>query len=54
MATVDDYIAGFDGEQKALMEHLHEMLTGEFDLEPKLRYGIPFIFVKAGFAISTL
>jgi hypothetical protein len=47
MATLADYIAGFDGEQKVLMEHLHEMLTSEFVLEPKLRYGIPFYFRKS-------
>lgn len=47
MATLADYIAGLAGGQRVLMEHLHEMLTVEFDLEPKLRYGIPFYFRKS-------
>lgn len=47
MSTVVDYIAGLAGVQKALMEQLHLMLTEEFDLEPKLRYGIPFYFRRS-------
>lgn len=47
MDSVADYIADFTGRQKDLMEHLHKMLTIEFDLEPKLRYGIPFYYKKS-------
>ncbi len=47
MDSAADYIAGLAGRQKDLMEHLHEMLTVEFNLEPKLRYGIPFYYKKS-------
>ncbi len=47
MDSVADYIADLTGRQKDLMEHLHKMLTIEFDLEPKLRYGIPFYYKKS-------
>lgn len=41
---VEDYIYQLEGQQKEIMQILHDLFTLEFNLEAKIRYKIPFYF----------
>ena len=41
MKTVEDFILGLDGQQKAIVSFLHQRLTNKHDLIPKIRFKIP-------------
>ncbi len=47
MTDVEEYISGFEGEQKAMMEFFHQLLKTELNLLDKIRYQIPFYFRKS-------
>ena len=47
MKTVEHFVLGYDGEQKAIISYLHHLLTVEHDLIPKIRYNIPFYYRKS-------
>ncbi|WP_420317794.1 DUF1801 domain-containing protein [Ekhidna sp.] len=42
--TVEDFILGLDGQQKAIVSFLHQRLTSQHDLIPKIRFKIPMYF----------
>ncbi len=44
MVEVEDFIYQHEGELQALLLHLHEWLTLELGLSPKMRYRIPFYY----------
>ncbi|MEP0984851.1 hypothetical protein [Ekhidna sp.] len=46
MKTVEDIILGLDGQQKAIVSFLHNRMTNEHDLIPKIRFNIPMYFRK--------
>lgn len=46
MKTVEDFILGLDGQQKAIVSYLHNRLTNDHDLIPKIRFKIPMYFRK--------
>lgn len=41
---VEKYIYGFEGEQRQIIQHLHEMMVGQYSLKDKLRWKVPFYF----------
>ncbi len=41
---VEDYIYQLEGQQKKIMQFLHEILTNEYGLESKIRFRIPFYY----------
>lgn len=47
MVTVDDFIQRHEGEDRKILNFLHELLAGELELEPKVRYKIPFYYHKS-------
>ncbi len=47
MTDVEDYIAGIEGEQKAIMEFFHRLLKTELNLMDKIRFKIPFYYQKS-------
>lgn len=44
MNSVEDYIFNQEPELSELLQFLHLMLVGDFGLQPKLRFKIPFYF----------
>lgn len=46
MNTVEDFIFGREGKHREIMSHLHFLLTETYNLEPKLKFGIPFYYRK--------
>ena len=42
MNRVEDFIIGYEGDQKHIMNFFHSLLTEEFNLIPKLQYNLPF------------
>jgi hypothetical protein len=46
MNAVNDFIFGREGKQLEIMNHLHYLLTETYNLEPKLKFGIPFYYRK--------
>ncbi len=42
--VVEDYIYQLEGQQKEVMQFLHDILTIEYGLNAKIRYKIPFYF----------
>jgi len=44
MSLVEDYISTLEGAQFEIANHLHNMFTNEFNLQPKIKYKIPFYF----------
>lgn len=47
MTDVEEYIAGFEADQKAIMEFFHLLLKTELNLLGKIRYQIPFYYQKS-------
>lgn len=47
MTEVDFFIADFSGEQKQLLQHFHNLLSKECELEEKIRFKIPFYFGRS-------
>jgi hypothetical protein len=47
MLEAENFIRQFEGKQCEVMLHLHALLTETFDLEPKMRYGLPFYYRKS-------
>jgi len=46
MKTVEDFILGLDGQQKAIVSFLDEHLRENHDLRSKINYKIPFYYHK--------
>ncbi|WP_425392783.1 DUF1801 domain-containing protein [Ekhidna sp.] len=46
MKTVENFILGLDGSQKAIVSILHQRLTEYHDLIPKIRFNIPMYYRK--------
>ena len=47
MKTVENFILGLDGQQKAIVSFFHQLLTEEYDLQDKIRFKIPFYYRKS-------
>jgi hypothetical protein len=47
MRSVEDLIDGYDVGQRELMGHLHKLLVLELDLQPRIRFNIPFYYRKS-------
>lgn len=47
MTEVEAFIAGHDGEQRKILNHLHVLLAHELGLMPTIRYKIPFYDYKS-------
>jgi hypothetical protein len=47
MTRVEDFIYQFEGSQREVMLHFHELLTTECNLITKMRYKIPFFYGKS-------
>ena len=47
MNTVEDFINGYEGDQMQIMNFFHDLLTEEFNLEPRLQYNLPFYYRKS-------
>ena len=47
MATVEEFIYQYEANQRAVMLHLHHLLTKELNLIDKIRYKIPFYYGKS-------
>ncbi|MEQ8628220.1 DUF1801 domain-containing protein [Ekhidna sp.] len=45
--TVENFILGLDGQQKAIVSFLHQRLTNQHDLIPKIRFKIPMYYRKS-------
>ncbi|SNT19248.1 protein of unknown function (DU1801) [Ekhidna lutea] len=46
MSTIQHFILGLDGQQKAIVSYLHHMML-EYDLIGKIRFKIPMYFQKS-------
>lgn len=46
MSPVEDFIYRHEGSQLELLQYFHGLLSEEFNLEPKIRFGIPFYYRK--------
>ena len=47
MTDVEEYISGFEGDQKAIMEYFHRLLKTDLNLQDKIRFKIPFYYQKS-------
>ena len=47
MNPVENFIYEKEGKQRELLILLHEVLVNDFDLQPKIRYRIPFYYRKS-------
>ena len=47
MKTVEDFILGLDGQQKAIVSFLHQHLSAYHDLQSKINWNIPFYYRKS-------
>jgi len=47
MNPIEDFIYGYDGEQRDMLLYLHQWLHQQLDLDPKIRYKIPFYYKKS-------
>ncbi len=47
MEAVEDFIYRHEGQQRELLLQLHQVLTEELNLSPKIRYKIPFYFNRS-------
>lgn len=47
MKTIEDYILGLDGQQKAIVSFFHNRLTNYHDLHGKISYNIPVYYRKS-------
>ncbi len=47
MKTIEDFILGLDGQQKAIVSFLHDRLTNHHDLIGKISYNIPMYYRKS-------
>lgn len=45
--TVEDFMLGLDGQQKAIVSFLHHRLINDHNLIPKIRYNIPMYYRKS-------
>lgn len=45
--TVENFILGLDGQQKAIVSFWHQRLTNHHDLVPKIRFNIPMYYRKS-------
>lgn len=47
MSSIEDFIYEFDGDQQEILSYFHELLTTEYNLEPKIRFKLPFYYGKS-------
>jgi len=47
MTTVEDFILGLDGQQKAIVSFLHQHLIEQHDLQVKINWKIPTYYRKS-------
>lgn len=47
MGAVEDFIYQYEGLQREILLQLHQVLTEELNLSPKIRYKIPFYFNRS-------
>jgi len=47
MEAVEDFIYRHEGQQRELLLQLHQVLTEELNLSPKIRYKIPFYYNRS-------
>jgi len=47
MEAIFQFIDRYEGNQQELLQHLHNLLVSFPDIEPKLRYKIPFYYRKS-------
>jgi hypothetical protein len=47
MNQVEDFILGYEGDQRQIMNFFHNLLTQEYNLIPKLQYNLPFYYRKS-------
>ena len=46
MKTVENFILGLDGQQKAIVSFLHQHLTQQHDLMPKISFNVPMYYKR--------
>ncbi|GAB4231908.1 MAG: hypothetical protein Tsb0034_04470 [Ekhidna sp.] len=44
--TIENFILGLDGRQKAIVSFLHQKITNDHDLIGKIRFNIPMYYRK--------
>ena len=47
MEAIFQFIDRYEGDQQAILQYLHNLLISFPDIEPKLRYKIPFYYRKS-------
>ncbi|MEQ9465974.1 MAG: DUF1801 domain-containing protein [Ekhidna sp.] len=47
MKTINHFILGLDGQQRAIVSYLHQRLTSDYDLMGKISYNVPFYYRKS-------
>lgn len=47
MKTIENFILGLDGQEKAIVSFFHHKLTSEYDLIGKISYNVPFYCRKS-------
>lgn len=47
MKTIQNFILGLDGQQKAIISYLDQKLTADYDLQGKISYNVPFYYRKS-------
>lgn len=43
---VEDFIFKHEGNQQEILAHFHDLFVNEFDLSPKIKYGLPFYYKR--------
>ncbi|UTW61244.1 DUF1801 domain-containing protein [bacterium SCSIO 12741] len=47
MSEIEDWIYGYDGNQREIMLFFHHMLTKDFNLIEKMKFKLPFYYGKS-------
>jgi hypothetical protein len=47
LKTIENFILGLDGQQKAIVSYLHHRLSDYHELIPKIRFNIPMYYRKS-------
>ena len=47
MNAIEDFIYGYEDEQKAILLYFHQYLYEQLELTPKIKFKIPFYYRKS-------
>jgi len=47
MSSVQDFIYDLEGDEQAITQYLHELITSLPEMEAKIRYRVPFYFRRS-------